>query len=71
MMPGAQESTIIDIEQRLSNVPAVSKLVEKGLSPEEILYTLLGESNVKLLETKPVQFNVHVQKKESPMPLLA
>ncbi len=62
MMPGAQESTIIDIEQRLSNVPAVSKLVEKGLSPEEILYTLLGESNVKLLETKPVQFQCSCSK---------
>ncbi|AIC96629.1 MULTISPECIES: Hsp33 family molecular chaperone HslO [Shouchella] len=62
MMPGAQEHTISDIEQRLSNVPAVSKLVEKGLSPEEILHTLLGESNVKLLETKPVQFNCSCSK---------
>ncbi|WP_099305551.1 Hsp33 family molecular chaperone HslO [Bacillus sp. Marseille-P3800] len=57
MMPGAQESTIVDIENRLSSVPAVSKLVEKGLSPEEILHTLLGKENVKLLETKPVEFN--------------
>ncbi|MCU7661506.1 redox-regulated molecular chaperone HslO [Bacillus thuringiensis] len=57
IMPGAQEETISFIEDRLQKIPPVSTLIEQGLSPEELLYAVLGEDKVKVLETMDVQFN--------------
>ncbi|MGE6550892.1 redox-regulated molecular chaperone HslO [Bacillus mycoides] len=57
IMPGAQEETISFIEERLQQIPPVSQLIEQGLSPEELLYEVLGEDKVKVLETMDVQFN--------------
>ncbi|OLR25549.1 redox-regulated molecular chaperone HslO [Bacillus cereus] len=57
IMPGAQEKTISFIEDRLKKIPPVSTLIEQGLSPEELLYAVLGEDKVKVLETMDVQFN--------------
>lgn len=57
IMPGAQEETISFIEERLQKIPPVSTLIEQGLSPEELLYAVLGEDKVKVLEVMDVQFN--------------
>ncbi|MDA2396689.1 redox-regulated molecular chaperone HslO [Bacillus cereus] len=57
IMPGAQDETISFIEDRLQKIPPVSTLIEQGLSPEELLYAVLGEDKVKVLETMNVQFN--------------
>ncbi|HDR7287445.1 redox-regulated molecular chaperone HslO [Bacillus cereus group sp. BfR-BA-00331] len=57
IMPGAQEETISFIEERLQKILPVSTLIEQGLSPEELLYAVLGEDKVKVLETMDVQFN--------------
>lgn len=56
LMPGTEEKTIDQIEKRLRTIPPVSKMVESGLTPEEILEELLGKGNVKVLETLPVAF---------------
>ncbi|MCA0972695.1 Hsp33 family molecular chaperone HslO [Halobacillus litoralis] len=59
MMPGADEETTAEIEKRLSEVQSISGLVREGKSPEEILHTLLGEENVEVLDTMPIQFKCH------------
>lgn len=56
LMPGTDEETITAIETRLKEIPPVSKLIDQGLSPEELLEELLGKENVKVLETMPVSF---------------
>jgi len=56
LMPDVKDATIDEIEQRLKTIPPVSKMVEKGLTPEEILEELLGKGNVKVLETLSVAF---------------
>lgn len=56
IMPGAEEEVISVIEQKITAMAPISKLIEKGMSPEEILYYILGEENVKVLEEMPVQF---------------
>jgi molecular chaperone Hsp33 len=56
LLPGTDDETITLIENRIQSIPPVSKLIEKGLSPEEILYEILGKENVKILETMPVSF---------------
>ncbi|ASS69575.1 Hsp33 family molecular chaperone HslO [Bacillus atrophaeus] len=56
LLPGTDEETITKIEQRLSQVEPISKLIQKGLTPEEILEEVLGEKP-DILETMPVKFH--------------
>ncbi|MFK2826944.1 Hsp33 family molecular chaperone HslO [Bacillus sp. B190/17] len=62
IMPGAEEETVSLIEEKISNMTPVSKLIEQGLSPEELLYYILGEENVKILEKMPVSFTCNCSK---------
>jgi molecular chaperone Hsp33 len=56
LMPGTEDETITEIEERLKVIPPISKLIEKGLTPEEVLEEVLGKGNVRFLETQPVAF---------------
>ncbi len=57
LMPGTQEEVISFIERRLEAIPSISSMVMQGLTPEQILGQILGEDNIKVLETMPVQFH--------------
>lgn len=57
LMPGTSDETISKIESRLSNIVPVSKMIQNGLTPEEILTELLGEGNVNILENINVEFS--------------
>lgn len=56
LMPGAKDDTITKIEKRLSEIPPISKLIEKGLTPEELLEEICGKDNVKVIEKMPISF---------------
>lgn len=56
LMPGTDEETISKIEKRLQEIPPISKMIEKGLTPEDILTEIVGEDNLKILEKMPVSF---------------
>jgi molecular chaperone Hsp33 len=56
LMPGIEEAVITKIENRLKEIPPISKLIEKGLTPEEILTELFDKEQVKILETIPLKF---------------
>ncbi|MGN7478881.1 Hsp33 family molecular chaperone HslO [Solibacillus silvestris] len=62
LMPGCDEETIDVIEKRLSSIEPVSKMIEKGYSPEQILEAVLGEGNVQILSSMPVQFQCQCSK---------
>jgi molecular chaperone Hsp33 len=62
LMPGTSEETISVIEEKINNMTPVSKLIEKGLTPEELLTEILGAENVKFLETLPVEFKCQCSK---------
>src|SRR4051794_33168064 len=57
LMPGTSEDTISKIEKRLSTITPVSKMIQNGMTPEEILTEILGEGNVNILEKMDVQFS--------------
>lgn len=57
LMPGATDEIITEIEKRLQTMEPVSKLIQKGLTPEEILEEVLGKENVKILEKQDVCFH--------------
>jgi molecular chaperone Hsp33 len=62
LMPGTDDETITKIEERLSKIPPISKLIEKGLTPEEVLEEVLGKGEVKVLETMPISFKCQCSK---------
>ncbi len=62
LMPGTDDETITIIEEHLANMQPISKLIEKGLTPEELLYEILGKENVKILNDMPVSFQCNCSK---------
>lgn len=56
VMPGAKEETINQLEEAIQNMDPVSKMIDDGLTPEEMLTEILGEENVTILETIPAEF---------------
>lgn len=62
LMPGIEDETITVIEEKLSKMEPVSKLLDKGLSPEQLLQEILGEENVEILEQMPVMFDCNCSK---------
>ncbi|RHW38376.1 Hsp33 family molecular chaperone HslO [Lysinibacillus yapensis] len=63
LMPGCEEETITALEKHLATIEPVSKMIEKGLTPEEILEAVLGqEGDVQILSKMPVQFHCSCSK---------
>ena len=56
VMPNAAEETISAIETKVQSADSVTAMMEKGMTPEDILEYFLGDSDLKILEKKPVQF---------------
>lgn len=62
LMPGCDNETIYEIEKRLASIEPVSKMIEKGYTPEQILNAVLGNENVQVLSSMPVQFQCQCSK---------
>lgn len=56
LLPNTEEETIRFIEERLQTMPSISSMIGQGATPEQMLEQLLGEENVSILETTPIQF---------------
>ncbi|UBH22295.1 Hsp33 family molecular chaperone HslO [Macrococcus armenti] len=56
LMPGASEETISLLEERIANLTPISTLIDRGLSPEQVLEEVLGEDNIRILDQMPVEF---------------
>ena len=56
LLPGTEEETIVALENRLQTITPISKMIESGMNPEDILEELLGKNNVQVLEKMPVTF---------------
>ncbi|TDL94250.1 Hsp33 family molecular chaperone HslO [Macrococcus brunensis] len=64
LMPGASEETISAIEQHLGAMEPVSKLIDKGLSPEQVLEEVLGEDNIRIIDRMDVEFKCNCGKEK-------
>ena len=62
LLPGCDDETITEIEKHLSTIEPVSKMIEKGYSPEQILEAVLGEGKVQTLSTLPIKFQCQCSK---------
>lgn len=62
LMPGVSEETITEIEEHLKTITPISQMIQKGMTPEDMLTDILGKGNVTLLENMPVQFKCRCTK---------
>lgn len=62
LMPFAEEQTISQIEENLKNVTSVTKLLEEGLTPEELLERLLGNLGLEITDTMDTRFYCNCSK---------
>lgn len=57
VLPDATDEAIASIEKNIAELPLVSRLMENGAKPEDIIHRIVGEENVHFVEKMPVQFN--------------
>ena len=62
VMPGATDETIGILEERIAAMEPISKMIDRGLSPEEVLGAVLGSENVEILEKMDVSFECNCSK---------
>ena len=62
LMPDTDDETITAIEKRLAHIEPVSTMIQRGLTPEEILEEVLGQDNVQILDKMPVKFECNCSK---------
>ncbi|EXJ23433.1 Chaperonin (heat shock protein 33) [Alkalibacterium sp. AK22] len=56
VLPEASEETILKLEETIRSLPMISKLMDQGETPEQILDRLVGGESARVLETLPVAF---------------
>lgn len=56
VMPGADEEVIERLEEQIQAFPAISKLIEEGYTPEQILQRLFEGQEIKIHEKLPIAF---------------
>src|SRR5699024_3577143 len=62
LMPGATEEVITKLEAALESLPAISSLIEQGLTPEEILERLFPGEDITMYEKEEVVFKCQCSK---------
>ncbi|SFB95628.1 molecular chaperone Hsp33 [Alkalibacterium subtropicum] len=62
VMPNASEETIQKVEEAISELPLISKLMDEGETPEQILDRLVKDGSARILETMPVSFKCNCSK---------
>lgn len=56
VMPDTNDEVIDKLEARLSEVHSVTEMLDKGMTPEDILNYVLDGMDVEILETVPTQY---------------
>lgn len=62
MMPNASEETIAKLEGKLASIEPVTTLMDKGMSPEDILGYILGDLDFEITDKKDVRFHCNCSK---------
>jgi molecular chaperone Hsp33 len=62
LMPFAEEEVINKLEKKISEVSAITKLLDADLTPEMILEHILGDFDLEILDTMPTAFTCNCSK---------
>ena len=57
LMPFADEATVAKLEDNLSKIDSVTKMLNDGKSPEDILGIILEGLDMEITDTLPVRFH--------------
>ncbi len=56
VLPGASDEVIDAIEKKLQNMPKLSKMLEDGMTPEDIANYVLGDLELKIYDKTDINF---------------
>ncbi len=65
LLPDASDETIEMLENNLEKVSSVSKMIEAGMTPEELLEELLGDMDYRIMARKDVKFKCRCSRERS------
>ena len=72
LLPGYSDQTLHQLEAKLAKIPAVTSLLDHGISPEELARQLaLDSGDVKILEQLPVKYQCDCSRDRFRGPLLS
>lgn len=71
MMPDAEEEIISALEEKLKTLEPVTAMLEKGMTPEDILNELAGKFNPNILDKVPVSYVCNCSKERVEKALIA
>lgn len=63
LMPFAENKTIDQLEENLKKVTSVTKLLDAGYTPQQLLEDLLGNLGLEITDTMPTKFYCNCSKK--------
>jgi molecular chaperone Hsp33 len=63
LMPFTPDEVVEKLEKRISEIDSVTKMLERGLTPEGILAEILGEFGLEVNDTLPAEFRCDCSKK--------
>lgn len=63
LMPFTEDKVIASLEQNLAELTSVTKVLDEGKTPEEMLGLLLKGLDMEIVDTMPVQFYCNCDKK--------
>lgn len=64
VMPGADDDAIEKLENKITNAPTITTILEEDPNPEHILSYLFDENELKILDHLPVQFKCECSKEK-------
>lgn len=56
LLPDVSDEDISKIEEAISKTPSISSLIDKGLSPEDIMHQLLSEFEMEILDRVDIKY---------------
>lgn len=62
LMPNASEEVICHLENKLGGLKSVTTMLEEGLTPEQILETILGDLGLEIMEYAATKFYCNCSK---------
>jgi molecular chaperone Hsp33 len=62
LLPFAEEEVIEKLEKKIGEITSVTSMLDKGMTPEEILQELLGEFGLTILDKVPTKFTCNCTK---------
>lgn len=71
LMPFAEESVISALEEKIAKITSVTSMLEKGMTPEDILEEVLGELGVEYTDKMPAHFACDCSKEKVTKALLS